>query len=160
MRSSFERVGSGGGWARRPGLVSSLPYIFLSLNLTIIPIQTLGKTVFSYHTCHLLPTKSAPKLRLSVETHLSLCPLANWSHTRIFQKTLLKYWGRKKKGGNKSKSRIIDDSHEIKIMLLGRKAMTNLDSMLRSRDITLPTKVLLVKAMGFSNSHVWMRVGL
>ena len=40
-----------------------------------------------------------------------------------------------------------DCSHEIKIcLLLGRKAMTNLDSILRSRDITLPTKVRLVKA--------------
>ena len=43
-----------------------------------------------------------------------------------------------------------DCSHEIKRrFLLGRKAMTNLDSILRSRDITLPTKVHLVKAMGF-----------
>ena len=39
-------------------------------------------------------------------------------------------------------------SHEIKTcLLLGRKLMTNLDSMLKSRDITLPTKVRLVKAM-------------
>ena len=43
-----------------------------------------------------------------------------------------------------------DCSHEIKRrLLLGRKAMTNLDSMLKSRDITLPTKVGLVKAMVF-----------
>ena len=49
-------------------------------------------------------------------------------------------------------------SHEIKWrLLLGRKVMTNLDSILKSRDITLPTKVRLVKAMyGFSSSHVWM----
>ena len=41
-------------------------------------------------------------------------------------------------------------SHEIKrLLLLGRKAMTNLDSILKSRDITLPTKVHLVKAMVF-----------
>ena len=44
-----------------------------------------------------------------------------------------------------------DYSHEIKRhLLLGRKAMTNLDSILESRDITLPTKVHLVKAMVFS----------
>ena len=44
-----------------------------------------------------------------------------------------------------------DCSHEIKRhLLLGRKAMTNLDSILKSRDITLPTKVRLVKAMVFS----------
>ena len=43
-----------------------------------------------------------------------------------------------------------DCSHEIKKRLLqGRKAMTNLDSILKSRDITLPTKVHLVKVMGF-----------
>ena len=43
-----------------------------------------------------------------------------------------------------------DCSHEIKrCMLLGRNAMTNLDSILKSRDITLPTKVCLVKAMVF-----------
>ena len=43
-----------------------------------------------------------------------------------------------------------DCSHVIKRhLLLGRKAMTNLDSILKSRDITLPTKVCLVKAMGF-----------
>ena len=43
-----------------------------------------------------------------------------------------------------------DFSHEIKrCLLLGRKAMTNLDSILKSRDITLPTKVHIVKAMVF-----------
>ena len=43
-----------------------------------------------------------------------------------------------------------DSSHEIKRhLLLGRKAMTKLDSLLKSRDITLPTKVCLVKAMVF-----------
>ena len=47
-------------------------------------------------------------------------------------------------------------SHEIKRCLLGRKVMTNLDSILKSRDITLPIKVCLVKAMVFSSSHVWI----
>ena len=50
-----------------------------------------------------------------------------------------------------------DCSHEMqRRLLLGSKVMTNLDSILKSRDITLPTKVHLVKAMVFSNSHVWM----
>ena len=50
-----------------------------------------------------------------------------------------------------------DCSHEIKRhSLLGRKVMTNLNSILKSRDITLLTKVRLVKAMVFSSSHVWM----
>ena len=50
-----------------------------------------------------------------------------------------------------------DCSHEIKRrLLLGRKLMTNLDSIFKSRDITLPTKVHLDKAIIFSSSHVWM----
>ena len=53
-----------------------------------------------------------------------------------------------------------DCSHEIKRCLLpGRKAMTNLDSILKNRDITLPTKVHLVKT-GFSSSHMDVTVGL
>ena len=57
-------------------------------------------------------------------------------------------------------SKIIADddcSHEIKRnLLLGRKAMTNLDSILKSRDIILPIKVHLVEAMVFSGSQVWI----
>ena len=50
-----------------------------------------------------------------------------------------------------------DCSHEIKrCLLLERKAMTNPDSMLKSRDITLPTKVPSSQSYGFSNSCVWM----
>ena len=49
-----------------------------------------------------------------------------------------------------------DCSHEIKRhLLLGRKVTTTLDSILKSRDITLPTKVCIV-SYGFSSSHVWM----
>ena len=48
-----------------------------------------------------------------------------------------------------------DYSHEIKrCILLGRKALTNLDKLLKSRDITLPTKVHIVKVISFSSSHV------
>ena len=54
-----------------------------------------------------------------------------------------------------------DCSHEIKRrLLLGRKVMTNLDSMFRSRDITLPTKFHLVKAMVFQLSCMDVRIGL
>ena len=57
-----------------------------------------------------------------------------------------------------------DDDYSLEIkrhLLLGRKAVTNLYSILKSRDITLPTKVHLVKAMVFSSSHVWIvRVGM
>ena len=44
----------------------------------------------------------------------------------------------------------------IRRWLLGRKAMTNLDSVLKSRDITLPTKVCIVKAVVFPSSHIWL----
>ena len=50
-----------------------------------------------------------------------------------------------------------DCSHEIKrCLLLGRKAITNSDSILKNRDITLPKKDLSSQSYGFSNSHVWM----
>ena len=52
-----------------------------------------------------------------------------------------------------------DCLHEIKrCLLLGRKAMNNLDSILKSRDITLPTKVHIVKSYCFSSSQLWMWV--
>ena len=54
-----------------------------------------------------------------------------------------------------------DCSHQIKrCLLLGRKAMTKLDSILKSRDITLPTKVHLVKVMVFPVVIMDVRVGL
>ena len=53
-----------------------------------------------------------------------------------------------------------DCSHEIKrCLLLGRKAMANLDSILKSRDITLLTKICIVKGMVFQYSYVDVRVG-
>ena len=54
-----------------------------------------------------------------------------------------------------------DCSREIKRHLLhGRKVMTNLDSILKSRDITLPTKIRLVMALVFQWSRMYVRVGL
>ena len=54
-----------------------------------------------------------------------------------------------------------DCSHSFeRRLLLGRKVMTNLDSIFKSRDITLPTKVCLVKAMVFPWSFMDVRVGL
>ena len=70
-----------------------------------------------------------------------------------------------KKDGNKGRFYFLvlqitadsDCSHEIKrLLLLERKAMTNLNSVLKSRDITLPTKVHMVKTVVFPSSHVWM----
>ena len=72
-----------------------------------------------------------------------------WGNNGNSKQTLFSWAPKSLQGG--------DCSCEIKgHLLLGRKAMTNLDSILRSRDITLLTKVHLVKAMFFSSSHVWM----
>ena len=51
--------------------------------------------------------------------------------------------------GLRNKYGLVTANMKLKHLVLGRKAMTNLDSVLKSRDITLPTKVHLVKAMGF-----------
>ena len=70
-------------------------------------------------------------------------PVSSWQIDGETLKTIALFWG----------SKITADdarSHEIKRnFLLGRKVMTNLDSILKSRDITLPTKIHLVKAMAF-----------
>ena len=73
---------------------------------------------------------------------MAFCPITSWQIVGETMETVRHYfWG----------SRITKDgggSHEIKRhLLLGRKAMTNLDNILKSRDITLPTKVHLVKTM-------------
>ena len=84
--------------------------------------------------------------------NLLICPITSWEIDGETVETVSDFI----LGG--SKITVDGDcSHEIKRHLfLGRKAMTNLDSILKGRDITLPTKVRLVKAMVFSSSHVWM----
>ena len=76
----------------------------------------------------------------------------NIQQTKIMTSSPITSW--QIEGNNGNSNRLFhsdgDCSHEIKrCLLLGRKAMTNLDSILKSRDITLPTKVCLVKAMVF-----------
>ena len=72
-------------------------------------------------------------------------PISSWEIDGETMETVSDFLG----GGSKITADG-DCSHEIKRhLLLGRKVMTNLDSMLKSRDITLPTKICLVKAMVF-----------
>ena len=60
------------------------------------------------------------------------------------------FWGSKFTAGGNC-------SHEIKrSLLLGRKVIINLDSIIKSGDVTLPTKVCLINAIVFFSSHVWM----
>ena len=76
---------------------------------------------------------------------MATSPITSWQIDGETMKTVtdLLFWGYKITADS-------DCSHEIeRCLLLGRKAMTNLDSILKSRDITLATKVCLVKAMFF-----------
>ena len=84
---------------------------------------------------------------------MASCPLTLWQIDGETMETVRDFIF----GGSKISSDG-DCSHEIKRqLLLGRKVMTNLDSILKSRDITLPTKVCLVEAMVFKSScDVWM----
>ena len=87
--------------------------------------------------------KAGLKLNTQKTKNMASSPITSWQIDGETMETLRVFWGPK----------IIADgdcSHEIKrCLLLGRKAMTNLDSILKSRDITLPTKFHLVKVMVF-----------
>ena len=97
--------------------------------------------------------KAGLKLNIQKTKIMASGPITSWQIDEETVETMSDFifWGSKITAGG-------DCSHEIKRhLLLGRKVMTNLDSIFKSRDITLPTKVCLVKAMVFSSGHVWMR---
>ena len=84
------------------------------------------------------------KLNIQKTKIMASSPIISWQIDGETMETVTDYLGGSKITGDG------DCSHEIKRrLLLGRKAMTNLDSILKSRDITLPTKVHLVKVMVF-----------
>ena len=87
------------------------------------------------------------KLNIQKTEIMASGPITSWEIDRETVETVPDFiWG----GGGSKITADGDCSHEIKrCLLLGRKAMTNLDSILKSRDITLPTTVHLVKAMVF-----------
>ena len=86
-----------------------------------------------------------PVLRIMASYVMASCPITSWETDGEIVETVLDFI----LGGSKITADG-DCSQEIKRrLLLGRKVMTNLDSILKSRDITLPTKVRLVKAMVF-----------
>ena len=96
--------------------------------------------------------KAGLKLNIQKTKIMAPSPITSWQIDGETMETMTDFifWG----------SKITEDSdcsHEIKRCLpFGTKAMTNLDSILKSRDITLSTKVHLVKAMVFNSGHVWM----
>ena len=89
--------------------------------------------------------KAGLKLNLQNTKIMASCPITSWQIVGETMKTVTNFvfLGSKITADG-------DCSHEIKRgLLLGRKVMTNLDSILKNRDITLPTKVCLVKALWF-----------
>ena len=95
--------------------------------------------------------KAGLQLNIQKTKIVAFGPITSWEIDGETMETVSDFfWGGSKISANG------DCSHEIKRRLfLGRKVRTNLDSILKSRDITLPTKVHLVKAMVFP-CHVWM----
>ena len=96
--------------------------------------------------------KAGLKLNIQKMKIIASGPITSWQIDGETMETVTDlFWGG---------SKITEDddcSHQIKgLLLLGRKVMTNLDSIIKSRDITLSTKVHLVKVMFFSSGHVWM----
>ena len=105
-----------------------------------------GKRVVSVHVClHLVKEESeTASLKLSIQIMAS-GPITSWKIDGETMETVTDFifLGSKTTADG-------DCSHEIKrCLLLGRKTMTNLDSILKNRDITLPTKIHVVKAMIF-----------
>ena len=96
--------------------------------------------------------KAGLKVNIQKVKIMASGPITSWQIDGESMETVtdFSFWGSKISVDNNC-------SHEIKrCLLLGRKAMANLGSILKSKDITLLTKVRLVKAMGFSSSDVWM----
>ena len=96
--------------------------------------------------------KAGLKLNIQKTKIMASSPITSWQIDRETKETVTDFifWSSKITADG-------DCSHEIKRhLLLGKKIMKNLDSILKSRDITLPTKVCLVKAMIFPVVMYWM----
>ena len=91
------------------------------------------------------------KLNIQRTKFMASGPITSWQIDGETMETVTDFFGSSKI------TAVGDCSHEIKRhSVFRRKVMTNLDSVLKSRDITLPTNVLLVKTMVFSSGHVWV----
>ena len=111
------------------------------------PYMTAGKTIAKSLLMKVKEESEKGVLKLNIQKTKIMAsgPITSWEIDGETVETVSDFifWGFKITADG-------DYSHEIKIcLLLGRKVMTNLDSILKSRDITLPTKVHLVKAMVF-----------
>ena len=95
--------------------------------------------------------KAGLKLSVQKTKIMASSPITSWQIDGETMETVTSFLGGSKITADG------DCSHEIKRhLLLGRKIMIDLDSIWKSRDVTLPTKIYLIKAMVFFSSHVWM----
>ena len=95
--------------------------------------------------------KGGLKLNIQKTKIMASCPITSWQIDGETVETVADFIFRVSKITGDG-----DCSHENRRLLLGRKVMTNLDSILKSRDITLSTKVRLVKDIVFPSGHIWM----
>ena len=99
--------------------------------------------------------KAGLNLNIQKTKVMTSSPITAWQIDGVTMETVINFI----LGGSKITA-VVECSHEIKRrLLLGRKAMTNLDSLLKSRDITLPKKVHLIKAIAFESSCMDVTVG-
>ena len=121
------------------------PYQFMCLWITIIPTVRHSSKILCMMKMKEESEKVGLKLNIQKIKIMASSPITSWQIDGETMETVTDFIF--------LSSKITADgncSHEIKrCLLLGRKAMTNLDSILKSKDITLPTKVHLVKAMVF-----------
>ena len=137
------------------GLADANIYIHIQwINIKFLPIAQADDTTFFAESKEELKSllmkvkeeskKVGLKLNIQKTKIVASGPLTSWQIDRETKETVTDFWGDSKITADG------DCSHEIKRhLLLGRKAITNLDSIFKSRDITLPTKVCLVIAMVF-----------
>ena len=95
-------------------------------------------------------TTKKKKLNFQETKIVASSPISSWQIDRETMETV-RLFSRAPKS-----LQMVTAAMKLRLLILGRKAMTNLDSRLKSRDITLPTKVYLVKAMVFSSGHFWI----
>ena len=137
------------------GIVESYNSSIFSFLRNLHTVFYIGCTnLYSHQQCMRVPFSSHPHKHLLLVDFLMISGI--WSHHFMGNR-----WGN---SGNSVRLQFLgskitadgDCSHEIKRrLLLGRKVMTNLDGILKSRDMTLPTKICLVKAMVFPVVMSW-----
>ena len=96
--------------------------------------------------------KAGLKVNIQKTKILASCHITSWQINGETMETVRDFIF----GGAPKSLQIVSAAMKLRRLFLGRKAMTHLDSILKSRDITLLTKILSSQSYSFSSSHVWM----